>query len=113
MLARHVNAVLIILVANDTRIGVGPLADKRGLDGANIRLAGTNLEHCLVHYLEQQADLALVGESSPGAVGSAHVLNIKLVTDWGYGGVDIGQVLVLGEVQEVGLFAADSHLLVV
>jgi hypothetical protein len=52
MLARHVNAVLIILVANDTRIGVGPLADKRGLDGANIRLAGTNLEHCLVHYLE-------------------------------------------------------------
>ena len=39
MLARHVHTVLVILVTNDTGIGVGALAHKRSLDGTHISLA--------------------------------------------------------------------------
>ncbi len=99
MLARHVHAVLVILVAYDTSVGVGPLTDQCGFDRTHVRLTGADLEHRLVHDLEQQAHFPFVGKPSPCAVGCSHVLDVKLIADWSDRGVDVGQVLVLREVQ--------------
>jgi hypothetical protein len=113
MLAWHIHAVLVILVADNTRIWVGPLTDQSCLNRAHVRLTGTDLEHRLVHNLEEQAHLTFVGKPSPCPVGRSHILDVEFIADWGDCGMDVGQVLVFGEVQKVGLFATDRDFLVV
>ncbi len=111
--ARHVNTVFVILVTNDACVWMCSLAHECCLYCANISLAWTNLENCLICNLEQQTHLSLVRKSSPCSVCCTHVLNVKLVSNRSDCCMNIWQVLVFGEIQQVGLLSANCDFFVV
>lgn len=108
MLAGHVHAVLVLVAADHARVGVRLLTHQRHLDLADVGLVRPYFEHRLLFYLEQIALLALEGESFPGPVGGAHILHVVLPHIIGNGGVEIAEVLVVGEVEEIVGLPADG-----
>ena len=101
MFAGKVHTVLIGIAANNTGIWVQFLTHISSLDPADVGLIGSNFEHGFVLNPEQFRDISLNGQSFPGAVGRPHVLNVVLAVHVGHRGVEVAQVLVVGEVYQI------------
>ena len=112
VLARHVHAVLIVLVADDARVGHSLVTYVRCLYFATVGGAGPEFKYELVHQLFVPAGFSFQRQPLPRPIGSSHVLDVVLVLDGEDRGVHVAEVLVIGEIDGVVLLPADGDLVV-
>ncbi len=79
---RHIDAILIILIANNTGVRMRPLTNKRRLNTTHISLTGPNFKNGFISQLKRVACLPLKRQSHPSSVGCRHVLDEVLVANW-------------------------------
>jgi hypothetical protein len=96
--ARHVHAVLVVIVTDDARVWMCSLTHECCLYCANVSLTWSNLENCLVSNFKQQTHFPFIRESSPCSICCSHVFNIKFVSIGSDGCMYVGQMLVFREI---------------
>ena len=82
MFTWHINTILIIFIANDARIWMSPLTNKRSLNATDVSLTGSNFKNSFISQLKRITCLTLKRQSHPGSISCRHVLDEVFVTNW-------------------------------